>query len=180
VTILNNPSPFKSPFSFEITFEVIAPLEFDLEFKIIYVGSADDDARDQVLESVMVGPVPVGTSKFVLDAPPPNIALLPESEVLGVTVVLLTCSYMSKEFVRVGYYVNNEYADEELKENPPAATDFDKLTRSILADKPRVFYYLLIIGNSFCYSMGEISACSSIRYISAIGSSIAGNDDLIF
>lgn len=144
VVILNNPSPFKSPFSFEITFEVIAPLEFDLEFKVVYVGSADSESHDQVLESVLVGPVPVGTSKFVLDAPSPNISLLPENDVLGVTVVLLTCSYMSKEFVRVGYYVNNEYMDEELKENPPLSTDFDKLTRSILADKPRVFIFYLI------------------------------------
>lgn len=145
VSILNNPSPFKSPFAFEITFEVIAPLEFDLEFKVVYVGSADSESQDQVLESVLVGPVPVGTSKFVLEAPSPNITLLPENEVLGVTVVLLTCSYMSKEFVRVGYYVNNEYMDEELKENPPLATDFDKLTRSILADKPRVIYFLEFI-----------------------------------
>jgi hypothetical protein len=28
---------------------------------------------------------------------------------LGVTVILLTCSYDGREFVRVGYYVNNEY-----------------------------------------------------------------------
>lgn len=34
--------------------------------------------------------------------------------------MLLTCSYKEKEFVRVGYYVNNEYSDSELRENPPA------------------------------------------------------------
>ncbi len=45
---------------------------------------------------------------------------------------------MDKEFVRVGYYVNNEYLDEELKETPPLKPQFDKLHRSILADKPRV------------------------------------------
>lgn len=28
--------------------------------------------------------------------------------------------------------------DEELRENPPAKPDFDRLARSILADKPRV------------------------------------------
>jgi hypothetical protein len=28
------------------------------------------------------------------------------------TVLLLTCSYNEVEFIRVGYYVNNEYADE--------------------------------------------------------------------
>lgn len=46
---------------------------------------------------------------------------------MGVTVVLLTCSYMSNEFVRIGYYVNNEYNDPELKENPPIEPDFSKV-----------------------------------------------------
>ena len=39
----------------------------DLEFKVVYVGSAESEAHDQTLESVMVGPVPVGTSKFRLE-----------------------------------------------------------------------------------------------------------------
>ena len=46
---------------------------------------------------------------------------------LGVTVVLLTCSYRDNEFVRIGYYVNNEYNDPELSENPPAQPMFDKV-----------------------------------------------------
>ena len=40
-------------------------LEDDLEWKLIYVGSADDEEMDQTLEEVMVGPVPVGVNKFV-------------------------------------------------------------------------------------------------------------------
>lgn len=32
---------------------------------------------------------------------------------LGVTAVLLTCSYRGQEFIRVGYYVNNELPGEE-------------------------------------------------------------------
>jgi len=38
----------------------------DLEWKVLYVGSAEDVEHDQVLEEVMVGPVPVGINKFVL------------------------------------------------------------------------------------------------------------------
>lgn len=37
----------------------------DLEWKIIYVGSAESDAFDQVLDSVLVGPVPLGRHTFV-------------------------------------------------------------------------------------------------------------------
>lgn len=40
--------------------------------------------------------------------------------------------------MRVGYFINNDYTDPELKENPPSKPQFDKLTRNILASKPRV------------------------------------------
>jgi histone chaperone ASF1 len=81
----------------------------DLEWKVLYVGSANDAAKDQVLDEILVGPVPVGVNKFVLQADAPLPSQLPPDEILGVTVVLVTCSYKEREFVRVGYYVNNEY-----------------------------------------------------------------------
>lgn len=39
----------------------------DLEWKVVYVGSATNSAYDQELDSVLVGPVPLGTSRFVLE-----------------------------------------------------------------------------------------------------------------
>lgn len=68
----------------------------------------------------------------------PNPTLIPPSDITGVTVVLLTCSYRGQEFVRVGYYVNNEYDDEALKAEPPSTPLIERLVRNILADKPRV------------------------------------------
>jgi len=53
-------------------------------------------------------------------------------------VLLLTCSYLGQEFIRVGYYVNNDYDDEQLREEPPPRVPIDKVQRNILADKPRV------------------------------------------
>ncbi|KAJ3230229.1 ASF1 anti-silencing function 1 [Chytriomyces hyalinus] len=138
ISILNNPSTFDAPFSFEITFEVISELQEDLEFKLIYVGSAESEAYDQVLEEIMVGPVPVGVNKFVFQADPPKVHLLPQTDILGVTVVILQVSYREKEFIRVGYYVNTDYKDEALREQPPPNVDFSKVERSILEDKPRV------------------------------------------
>lgn len=32
---------------------------------MIYVGSAESSEYDQVLDSIMVGPVPVGVNKFI-------------------------------------------------------------------------------------------------------------------
>ena len=43
----------------------------DIEWKIIYVGSAETEDKDQELESIMVGPVPVGTCKFVFEVSTP-------------------------------------------------------------------------------------------------------------
>lgn len=138
ITVLDNPTKFTNPFQFDITFECISPLADDLEFKIVYVGSAENDAYDQVLDSIMVGPVPVGINKFVFQADSPKVALIPPSEVLGVTVVLIVCSYAGQEFIRVGYYVNNEYDSEELKLEPPETPHIERIVRNILADKPRV------------------------------------------
>lgn len=166
---MENPALFTNPFQFEITFECLQELEDDLEWKVIYVGKAADCESDLVLEEVLVGPVPVGINKFVLEAdPPPHTSL--GDELLGVTVVLVTCSYREREFVRIGYYVNNMmegYNPEEEEavgsdendsnnNNKDDATPGDarapapkpkktkpkieisKVTRQILADKPRV------------------------------------------
>lgn len=77
-------------------------------------------------------------NKFVFEADPPDLSRIPNSEILGVTVILLTCSYDGREFVRVGYYVNNEYTDEALNAEPPAKPVIEKVQRNILAEKPRV------------------------------------------
>ena len=61
-----------------------------------------------------------------------------ESEIVGVTGILVTCSYANQEFFRVGYYVNNYYEELELAENPPEKPLIDRLIRHILVEKPRV------------------------------------------
>lgn len=138
VVVLDNPSPFLNPFQFEITFEALEDLSEDLEWKIIYVGAAESEEYDQTLETILVGPIPGGRHKFVFQAPPPDTSKIPVQDAVGVTVVLLTCSYRSKEFIRVGYYVNNEYDEPEMKEEPPTVPQYNKLMRNILATNPRV------------------------------------------
>lgn len=77
-------------------------------------------------------------NKFIFEADSPNTTRIPETDVLGVTVILLTCAYDGREFVRVGYYVNNEYDSEELNAEPPAKLAIDRVKRNVLAEKPRV------------------------------------------
>ena len=120
----------------------------DLEWKLTYVGSPDSTKHDQVLDSIMVGPIPVGVNRFQFQADPPQADSIPASDILGVTVILLTCSYADKEFIRVGYYQNNEYPEgseerrlwEEKIEKKEKITSVDvsKVVRNILADKPKV------------------------------------------
>ncbi|EQL31318.1 histone chaperone ASF1 [Blastomyces dermatitidis ATCC 26199] len=138
VRVINNPAPFTAPYEFEITFECLEQLQKDLEWKLTYVGSATSSEHDQELDSLLVGPIPVGVNKFIFEADPPDLKRIPTSEILGVTVILLTCSYDGREFVRVGYYVNNEYDSEELNNEPPSKPIIERIRRNVLAEKPRV------------------------------------------
>lgn len=147
INVLNNPAKFTDPYEFEITFECLEPLKDDLEWKLTYVGSSRSLEHDQELDSILVGPVPVGVNKFLFTADPPSADLIPSNELVSVTVILLSCAYADREFVRVGYYVNNEYDSEELRENPPNKVQVEHVVRNILAEKPRVTRFNIVWDN---------------------------------
>ncbi|KFV71531.1 Histone chaperone ASF1 [Dryobates pubescens] len=141
VVVLDNPSPFYNPFQFEITFECIEDLSEVVLLQLllrVHKLHMKEWGLQLVLDSVLVGPVPAGRHMFVFQADAPNPGLIPDADAVGVTVVLITCTYRGQEFIRVGYYVNNEYTETELRENPPVKPDFSKLQRNILASNPRV------------------------------------------
>lgn len=64
--------------------------------------------------------------------------------------MLITCTYRGQEFIRVGYYVNNEYTETELRENPPVKPDFSKVI------------LLFIIPFSFILLYNFLSSCHFI------------------
>ena len=109
----------------------------DLEWKLIFVSSPGDEALDQELDDCLVGPVPSGVNSFEFEGSAPDPSKIPEEDVLGVAALILTGSYRDQEFVRVGYYQNTEYDNEEMKETPPAKIMFHRLVRDI-STKPRV------------------------------------------
>lgn len=92
--------------------------------------------------------------RALFQAAAPLPSRIPPSDLIGVTVILLTCSYADQEFVRIGYYVNTEYGDPVLKAQYDASLDetaaasgivapdptknVDGLVRSVLSEKPRV------------------------------------------
>ncbi len=109
----------------------------DLEWKLIYVSSPGNEELDQELDDCLVGPVPVGVNSFEFEGSAPDPSKIPLEDVLGVSALILTGSYNDQEFVRVGYYQNTEYDNEEMKETPPPKIMFDRLVRDI-STKPRV------------------------------------------
>ncbi|KAJ3574857.1 hypothetical protein NP233_g1487 [Leucocoprinus birnbaumii] len=137
VEFINNPARFSDVYRFRVTFECIAPLKDDLEWKLIYVSSPGNEELDQELDDCLVGPVPVGVNSFEFEGSAPDPSKIPTEDVLGVAALILTGSYKEQEFVRVGYYQNTEYDNEEMKETPPPKIMFDRLVRDI-STKPRV------------------------------------------
>ena len=134
----NAKAPFLTPLSFEIFFEALQPLRHALTWRIVYIGQASDSNCDQMLEEAEMEEIQPGQMKFVFEGSPPDTSKIQESEIVGVTGILVTCSYNNQEFFRVGYYVNNYYEEQELIENPPDRPLLDRLIRHILVEKPRV------------------------------------------
>ena len=84
-----------------------------------------------------------------MQAPAPDIDLIPLDELLDVTVVLITCSYKGAQFFVVGYYVHVEFAIEQPKESekeeskPTKKPDPHELIRSVLAEKPMIRRFVI-------------------------------------
>eukprot|EP00998_Keelungia_sp_KM082_P009421 NODE_5598_length_688_cov_9.467023_g5575_i0.p1 GENE.NODE_5598_length_688_cov_9.467023_g5575_i0~~NODE_5598_length_688_cov_9.467023_g5575_i0.p1 ORF type:complete len:174 (+),score=33.24 NODE_5598_length_688_cov_9.467023_g5575_i0:57-578(+) len=138
ISLLQNPAAFTSKYEFEIRFECVEEIEGELNWALVYVGSSESSSHDQVLEDVEVGPVALGMNEFVLEADAPDVSQIPPESVVGITALLLTCSYKEQEFLRVGWYVNTDYKEQELRENPPQTPQVHKLVRDVLQNDPRV------------------------------------------
>ena len=137
VEVKNNPTKFSDSIELDVTVECLEQIDADLDLELVYVGSSESAEQDQVLESVSVGPVKVGTNKFVLTGSAPNVEKISASDLLDCTVLLLKASYKQQLFAQVGYFVTNQYTDKELQDAPPSKPIVDKLVRT-LTDKPRV------------------------------------------
>ena len=92
----------------KITFEVFRDLQRDLEWRVIYVGSAESSKYDQVLEIVVMtdlkkGSVLIccnnsssilGVLEFTLDCNPPDPLKIPsEEDIIGSTVIMISGFY---------------------------------------------------------------------------------------
>lgn len=139
VQVINHIAKFEDLMQFKISINCMEELPGVLEWNLIYVGSSDCPQYDQVVDSVSVGPIPAGNHEFNFDSENQvDPSRIQEGHLLGPTVIILNALYNDQEFVRVGYYVNIFYEDQEMNENPPEVVDFSKLRREILYTEPRV------------------------------------------
>lgn len=82
-----------------------------------------------------------GEQTIELSVEPPDPSKIPkESDILGVTVLMITALYRRQEFFRCSYFIYNNYEDDSLAERSEGVL-VDKVVRSILIDKPRIRLY---------------------------------------
>lgn len=79
---------------------------------------------------------------FNLQADGPDPSKIPESEIVGVTVLLLKCRYMEQEFINIGWFVATEYTDPEFQEEPPASPVLEKVLVKSLFSARIMYRYL--------------------------------------
>ena len=89
------------------------------------VGSSESDEYDQLLDSVLVGPIPRGTNKFEIRSNAPDHTKIPAKDLIGVTVILIEGFYREDMFLRVGYYVSTEYVGQAPMPAPPKEEGMD-------------------------------------------------------
>eukprot|EP01071_Lankesteria_metandrocarpae_P007467 Lankesteria_metandrocarpae@DN4690_c0_g1_i2.p1 len=138
VEVGRNPAAITDPFQFEVVFECLERLEADLDWKLTYVGSSENKTLDQELDSVVMGPINRGALKFAFEASPPDFTKIPVEDIHGFTIILLTGAYRTEEFIRIGWYIHNDYTDTELQMDPPEIPLLHKMHRYVLTDDPRV------------------------------------------
>lgn len=114
IIVGNNPCSILAPFTFDITFECFSNLPGTFDWKLIYIGSPNNQQCDQVIDSFDMDNLAVGVLNFKIESNPPNFNLIPQEEIIGrsvkyagTTAIIISVAYEKQEFFRCGYYVRN-------------------------------------------------------------------------
>lgn len=83
-----------------------------LQWKVIFIGSSDNDHFDQLLEEFEVPINEASEFQFQIQAGPPDLTKLPALEdVFDVTAVMIMVLYDDREFFRCSFLVSHQYED---------------------------------------------------------------------
>ena len=111
-------SPFNTSLKVNIEFEAFDSLSQDLQWKIIYIGSANSCEYDQILESFSFPVKEIGQCSFQVDVAPPDHRLIPSfDDFLGATLLMFSAMYNDNEFFRCSYFVYNNFENESVIQN---------------------------------------------------------------
>jgi len=96
------------PVRLSIDIQCQCALQEDMELKTLFVADGCNNAHDQVLDSVDIGPIQPGNMRFDLEIPPPDLTKMKSVQILDVTCIYISCLYKQQEFSRIGWYVRHE------------------------------------------------------------------------
>lgn len=135
-------APAREPLSVEVLFDVVTPLEEDIEMRMIFIWSTKNEKQDQEIDSCDVGPLDsTGVRRFTMKGSTPDFFAIPRKFALDVCAIYVSAIYKGKEFCRVGYYVKHEYLNLKEDEEPPATLDINRIERVIDVRNPLVTHW---------------------------------------
>ena len=136
----NHIERFTDPYSFEIHLDFISVIQKELKWKMVYICSEKKE-DDQILnEMQFTPPNQISQMKLEFIGDPPNIEKIPKKDIIGLSAVLLCCSYNEEEFFRCGFYINTSFDNDEMNLKIPEIIDVNYLIRNIV-NKPRIVIY---------------------------------------
>ena len=131
---------FTDPYSFEIHLDFISVIQKELKWKMVYICSEKKE-DDQILnEMQFTPPIQISQIKLEFIGDPPNIEKIPKKDIIGLSAILLCCSYNEEEFFRCGFYINTSFDNDEMNLKIPEIIDVNYLIRNIV-NKPRIVIY---------------------------------------
>lgn len=133
-----NPGRFVDPLKWRVRVQAAQALLETVSISFTWVGSSTSSDYDQVLDTFEVGPLGEGLTEFFLDCDAPSPEEVPQDELVGVTVLIVSFQYKQQEFLRVSYYTQVAYFDPHLNEHPPMAVAKDALGRFVVMPQPAV------------------------------------------
>ena len=112
IEVKNPQDSFLAPIKLNIFFEVKEELvegkpprlTLELEWKIVYVGSAENSAFDQVLEQFIMNKLSKGDMTFEISINHPDPTKIPASELTGASVIMVCAFYRNQEFFRFEFF----------------------------------------------------------------------------
>lgn len=134
----DNPGNYCSPLKWRVRVDSASALPVPISIGFVWVGSCTSSDYDQVLDTFDVGPLYQGLTEFELECDSPNPEEVPQDELVGLTILIISFQFRQQEFLRVAYYTQVAYLDPSLNENPPIPIKKELLGRFITMAQPVV------------------------------------------